>query len=275
MTVIPIGVDAKTELETELTFELIPSSSTITPMFPFDMIAGVNKANNGIVQLVDFFGNPVTVTDDLPVFLESLNSDVIEVPDNITIKAGNSYTTFPITVSTTEGTTNITATAQGFRDGNTNINTKLFSNDLLIFVDSIQQPISFDEEITVKVFVDDLNAKSIEGVTLTFSGDENLEISPSTAITDNTGLATTTIKAIAGPETSLTIQAVKAGFASDEVTKNLSVSGLAITDEFLGVPSWVMYAMIIAIVGAAGAGLFFFMKKPKEVIEEEEEEEEI
>jgi len=73
MTVIPIGVDAKTELETELMFELIPSSSTITPIFPFDMTAGIDNENNGIIQLVDFFGNPVPVTSDLTVFLDLKN----------------------------------------------------------------------------------------------------------------------------------------------------------------------------------------------------------
>jgi len=275
MIVIPIGVDAKTELETEITFQLIPSSSTITPIFPFDMIAGIDNENNGIIQLVDFFGNPVPVSKDLTVFLDSSDSDVVDVPDSITIKSGNSYVTYPITVSTTEGISQITAEADGFTSGNTSINTKLYATELKLYIEPIAQPLSFNEEVTVKIFVDDSNAKPVKGATVTISGDENIEIIPTILTSDNTGVVTFTIKAIAGPETVLTIQAEKTGLSPATTIKELKVSGFGTADDFLGIPSWVLYAMIAAIVGGGAAGVFFFMRKPKEVKEEEEEDEEI
>lgn len=271
MTVIPIGVDAKNELETELIFKLIPSSSIITPIFPFDMTTGIDNENNGIVQLVDFFGNPVPVTNDLTVFLDSSDSNVVDVPYSITIERGNSYATFPITVSTTDGTTQITAEADGFTSGNTDINTKSYSNELKLYIDPITQPLSIGKDITVKIFVDDLNAKPIEGASVIISGGENIEIDPKTMISDSTGAVTTTIKAISGSDITLTIQADKPGFSTATTIKELKVS-VGTSDDFLGIPSWVIYAMIAVIVGIVAVGVFFFMRKPEEIIEEEEDE---
>ena len=101
---------------------------------------------------------------------------------------------------------------------------------------------------------------------------------PGAMITDNTGAAPATIKATSGPQVSLQIDASKTGFTSTNRDLTLDVSGFTIiaTEEFLGVPSWVMYLTIVGAVGGGVAVVYFiFLKKPKEVGEEEEEEEEI
>ena len=275
LTATPIGVEADKALEVKSKFALVPSSSTIKPMIGVETLTGINKENPiGVVQFIDFFGNAISVSKDLTVSLSSSNPDQIKVPDSVTISSGTSYANFPITISGVQGNTIISTRALGLSGASAPVNVKLFSNELSMYVEPITEPISFDTDIPIKVFIDDANVKPVEGVTVQFTGG-NLTIIPSSSITDSSGGVEASIKATTGPIVTLEITGSKEGYASIDKSLELEVSGLEIiiTEEFLGVPSWVMYAAIAGAVGGGGAVVYmFFFRKPKVLTEEEEEE---
>ncbi|MBI3255217.1 MAG: hypothetical protein HYZ55_05035, partial [Nitrosarchaeum sp.] len=96
--VSPVGIDINPNLEIQSVFEIAPASSTANIFIPFNKIVGLEKRTHefGIIQLNDFFGNPVKVTNSLRVELSSNNTNLVQIPSSVTIPASKSFATFPI-----------------------------------------------------------------------------------------------------------------------------------------------------------------------------------
>jgi hypothetical protein len=66
-----------------------------------------------VVSLVDSAGLPTAAVGDLTVFLSSSQTNIVSVPDSVTIRAGQEYVVVNATTTTTPGTTMITAHTEG------------------------------------------------------------------------------------------------------------------------------------------------------------------
>ena len=110
-------------------------------------------------------------------------------------------------------------------------------------------------------------------VLVTFTA-QNGEVTPTSQTTNEEGIAMVAFKATAGPEATLTVHASKPGYDDIEDARTLTVSGVQViaTEQFFGVPSWVMYVGVAGAVAGIGFGAYMFLKKPKTAAEEEQEE---
>ncbi len=122
------------------------------------------------------------------------------------------------------------------------------------------------------MFVDDQFADSVSGVSLKFVTGEDATISPAETRTNNEGTASVELTAQKGPIVSVKIIAVAEGFAEAQQTFDYQVNdsgneALAA----LGLPDWVIYVGLAAVVGIV-AVLVVFLRKPKPLSEDEEDE---
>jgi len=274
--VTPIGIEAKSNLEATSSFELAQSSSIIKVTTPFESITGADRDNPiGVVQLIDLYGNPIKVTNNLNVNLSSDNTQAIQVPSSVMIPKDHSFAEFPVKTFGIEGSSIISASASNVAGSAQELAVKPFSAALKISFDPISTPISFGQDISIKIFVDSENNIPQNGVFIKLTPGEQSTVVPETITTDEVGSATVVLKALAGPATSLTAHASKDGFTDAERTIDLEVSGAQVveTGVFLGIPTWVMYVAVAGAVGAIGVVAFVFLRKPKAKAVEEEEEE--
>ena len=117
MEAIPVGVSAQESLKATTSYERNPSSQ-VQVILPYPEIdADSNVPYTGIVQLVDFRGNPIIVSNDLKVKIESTlpegTAEIVQLPRFTTIQEGSSYATFNITPIGAIGTAGIAVNANG------------------------------------------------------------------------------------------------------------------------------------------------------------------
>jgi len=241
----------------------------------------------GIVQIVDPFGNPVVQHEELKVSLSTTNatttdteeeeeevseSEVLRVPQKVTIREGESYTDFYITVFGKPGSETIYASAEGIQTGSTvEIGVSEFFKQLLLYVPPIDQ-VEVGEELTVDLFVDDEYGDSIEGVDVMITP-TNVTVTPTSTTTNDFGGFTITLLP-ENTEASLLIQVSKFGYISDSKTMTVDVLGEAVNEKttLFGVDPIILYLAIGGMVAAVGGMAFKFLRKPPEAPEEEEEE---
>jgi hypothetical protein len=274
ITAVPIGVEADRKLETASLFNLALSSSSAKLSFPFDSISGNANVNPiGVVQLTDASGNPIRLSNDLNVNLMSNNTQVIQVPQSVTISAGSSYAQFPITSFGKQGFSVISADAKNVWGSRAEISVQPYSSKLKVSWDFIQEPISYNQDLNIKVFVDDDSNRPQQDALVQLTPIANATVTPNTAVTDQSGAATFILNPTAGPTTSITLHASKPGYIDDEKTLNLAVTGFQVisSGEFFGIPSWIMYVSVAGAVAGIAVVAFMFLKKPKELIEAEDE----
>jgi len=276
MEAIPVGVSADESLKAETSYNRNPSSK-VQIILPYDEIDTDSiSPYKGIIQLVDLRGNPIVVSNELKVKLESILPEgadpIVQTPRSVTIK-DSSYTEFDIMPLGAIGNSVITANANGVIGSEVSFETRSFLTQLSISTGSVSEPLVPGEPVELKVYVDDQYLESVPGVALKIVTDEYGTVSPTNIQTEADGSAK--IHFIPSKEYeifSLEIFATAEGYVEDKKTFTYTVAtdGSGNGGFVLGVPDWIVYVGIGVIV-AIIAIMVVFLKKPKPADNEEDE----
>lgn len=271
---LPVGVSADDDLKALASFEKI-SSSIVKITLPFnEMDSNSDLPYNGIIQLVDFTGNPIQASSDLKVKLDSTNSELAKIPRFITISEGTTYGIFEVFTNGRIGKAEISANANGVLGSKEDFSVKSFLTKLKISTGSIQEPVQPGEAIELKLYVDDQNLESVEGAEIEITSDSNTIITPTNIKTEKDGSARIFFTASEGfPSISLDVFASAEGYVDGQKTFQISVNTDADGSEplVLGFPEWIVYLAVAAIL-VIGIIMFIFLKKPKQLEDDEYEE---
>ena len=274
LTVIPIGENANLSLEITKTFITRPSSK-ISVILPLSNINADHVNNIGIAQIVDLQGNPIVPSFDVKSKIVSSEEKIIQIIDDAVIPSGISYETFPILTTGSIGQSTIFASAQGVVGTELDLTTSSSLNQLKIFTSGLGDQISVDQQIEIKLFVDDENAESVSGAYVKIITDENSLVIPDVITTKSDGSAIFRLTAFEGPAISFEIIATAEGYAEgkDTFTVNVDTSQRMFNAIDLELPDWIIYIFIGGIL-MVGVVVFMFLKKSKTNLEEEWEYEE-
>jgi len=277
MEAIPVGVSADESLKAETSYNRNPSSQ-VQIILPYDEIdADSNSPYIGIVQLVDLRGNPIIVSNELKVKLESTLPDgadpFVQTPRFVTIKNGSSFVEFDITPLGPMGDSGIAANSNGVIGSEVTFTTRSFLTKLSISAGSVDEPLVPGESVELKVYVDDQYLESVPGAALKIVADKNETVTPTKIQTEADGSAK--IHFIPSRESeifSFEIFATAEGYVDDKKTFRYTVAtdGSGNGGFALGVPDWLIYVGI-AIVVVIVAIMVVFLKKPKRADDEEDE----
>lgn len=274
ITVAPIGIDADPNLRVTSLFKLAPSTSTVQIIPALNSIAGVNNKNDiCALQLIDSFGNPVRVLNDMDVNLNSTRPDIIQVPSFVTIAKNSSFVEFPITTFGKQGNSTIIAYTTGFVKSQAVINVVPYHPLLHISTD-YNSTISSNQDSPVNIIVNDENGEPVENALVKLLPSVNATLTPPIITTDTNGTATILFRS-PGPSASLTIHTTKVGYQDDEKTITFDVTGPVVVKakaSLFGLPPWITYVGIAGAAGGIGIFVVFFLRKPKIITEEEETE---
>jgi len=268
---VPIGIEADLQLESSTSFASQISSS-IQVMLPFENLDAQSEvAYNGIVQLKDLLGNPSTATKDLRIQLGLDGANIVNIPEQVIISQGSSYATFPISANGQKGDASIDASIKGVIGTQTKISTTSNDPKLKIFVEGIETSLNIGEPAELTVFVDDDSANSVPDASVKFVTDAGVTITPSNTRTDETGSVTVDVTVNEGDLVTIQILASASGYSDVKQSFDYTVDGSSQSVLELGLPDWVLYVGVAAMVGI-GAVLVVFLKKPKAGSDEEEDE---
>lgn len=271
VSAIPIGIEAELELEASSKFDS-QVSSKVEIMIPFDNLDAKSEVPyNGIVQLKDLLGNPSDASKDLRINLSLEGSKIVNIPEQVTIVKGRSYATFPISSNGENGDANILASIKGVIGSQTKISTTSNESKLKIFAEGIENPLDVGKPAELTVFVDDENAQSVPGAIIKFVTEPGVVVSPESTRTDETGSVKVDVTANEGKSFSIEVLASASGYSDGKQSFDYTVNGSSDNSLQLGLPDWVIYVGIAAMVGIA-AVVVVFLKKPKASSEDEEEE---
>jgi len=271
VTAIPIGVEADLDLEASTSFAS-QISSRIEIELPFkNLDANSQIPYNGIVQIRDLLGNPTSATKDVKINLNSDGAKIVDIPEYVTISQGNSYATFPISSNGQNGDATISANIKGVIGSQTKISTVSNEPKLKIFTDGITTSLNIGKPTTVKIFIDDENAESVPGAMVKLVPPPGVTVSPTNTRTDETGMANVDITANEGKSVSIEILASASGYSDAKESFDYTVAGASGNSVALGLPEWVVYVGIAAMIGIA-AVIVVFLKKPKSESSENEED---
>jgi hypothetical protein len=199
-------------------------------------------------------------------------ANIVNIPEQVTITQGNSYATFPISANGQKGDAIIDASIKGVIGTQTKIST--ISNDpkLKIFTEGMEGTIIAGETNELTIFVDDDAANFVPDATLRFVTDPGVTINPENTRTDESGIATVDVTVTEGELISIEILASASGYTDDKQNFDYNVEGGSSLGSLeLGLPDWVLYVGVAAMVGI-GAVLVVFLKKPKTTSQDEDEE---
>src|SRR3990172_6401848 len=270
VTAVPIGVEAELDLESSTSFASQISSS-IEIELPFkNLDANSQVPYNGIVQLRDLLGNPSSATKDVRINLNLDGAKIVDIPEYVTISQGSSYATFPISSNGENGDATIGANIKGVLGSQTKISTVSNEPKLKIFADGITTPLNIGEPTELKIFIDDENAESVPGAMIKFVTTPGVTVSPANTRTDETGMANVDITANEGELVSIEILASASGYSDGKESFDYTVAGSSSNSLALGLPEWVVYVGVAAVIGI-GVVLLVFLRKPKPEIDEEED----
>jgi len=271
VTAVPIGVEAELSLEASTSFASQISSS-IEIELPFkNLDANSQVPYNGIVQLRDQLGNPSSASKDVRINLNLDGAKIIDIPEYVTISQGNSYATFPISSNGQNGDATIGANVKGLQGSETKISTVSNEPKLKIFADGITTPLNIGKPTALKIFIDDENAASVPGAMIKFVTPPGVTVSPANTRTDETGMANVDITANEGKLVSIDILASASGYSDGKESFDYTVAGSSANSVALGLPEWVVYVGVAAMIGIA-AVVVVFLKKPKSETSENEED---
>ena len=275
LTVIPIGENADLSMEITKTFITRPSSK-ISVILPLSNINADHVNNIGIAQIVDLQGNPIVPSFDVKSKIVSSEEKIIQIIDDAVIPSGISYETFPILTTGSIGQSTIFASAQGVIGTEIDLRTISSLNQLKIFTSGLGDQISVDQQIEIKLFVDDENAESVSGAYVKIITDENSLVIPDVIKTNSDGSAIFSLTAFEGPNISFEIIATAEGYAEGKntFTVNVDTSQRMFNPIDLELPEWIIYILIGGIL-MVGVVVFMFLKKSKTDLEDWEDEEEI
>jgi hypothetical protein len=165
----------------------------------------------------------------------------------------------------------INANIKGVIGTETKISTTSNEPKLKIFAEGIDGPMNVGEPTELTVFVDDESANSVSGASIKFVTDPGVIVTPENARTDESGSAKVDITVNEGELVSIQILASASGYSEGKQSFDYTVEGSSMNSLELGLPDWVLYVGVAAIVGI-GAVLVVFLKKPKSASEDEDDE---
>ena len=282
LEVSPIGERADLKLKSSKEFESQLSSKLIvllpTENVNVENINAKNKQGAGSIQLLDLQGNPIPASNNLRVKIASSNHDVAMINNNVVINQGDSFAEFTFEILGEAGSSTISASAKGVQGDEAQITASTTASSLSIFTSGLVEPIPVNQEIQVKVFVDDDFAESIAGARITIMPNENATSSLDLIRTGPDGSATFGLTALTGPEITVDFIVQAEGYSDGEdsidiiVDYDPSKGGIA----NLNLPAELVYVIIggIAVVIIL---IILFLRRSKEEVDEEEywEEEDI
>ena len=126
---------------------LLPPASIILTAIPSQLPPGGSGVV--IVQLVDVNGNPSPARQDITVSLYSSDPAVAEVTQQVAIPFGKSHAEAQVEAGI-QGSAKLTATADGFLSGSTQVSTLLF-NDFAIKLDPMNSQVSPGDTLHLRV----------------------------------------------------------------------------------------------------------------------------
>jgi hypothetical protein len=258
-----VSIKSTTEFNTQL-------SSKLRVLYPLDNL-DINKENHiGVVTLVDILGTPIESFKDMRVKISSSEESIIQTNEDAIIKKGFSYAEFPMKTMNTLGDSLISASARGVVGGNSTINTSTSSSSLSVFTSGLVEPMPVNEEVQVKIFVDDDLADSVAGATVKITPNINATTSETLVRTGSDGSATFGLTALNGPEISIEFEASADGYKDGRKKMDIQVDTPAGGVQEVQLPQELVYVIIGGIVIVAiVVGLF--LKKSKEPMDDEEE----
>ena len=276
MEAIPVGVSAQESLKATSSYERNPSSQ-VQIILPYSEIdAESNIPYTGVVQLVDFAGNPIIVSNNLKVKIESIlpegATEIVQTPRFVTINQGSSYAEFSIVPFGVIGSSGIKANSNGVIGTEVDFETRSFLTKLSISAGVVNEPLVPGETIELKVYVDDQYLESVPGASLKIISDGHGTVTPLNIQTESDGSAKIHFTPLRSYETmSLQIFATAEGYVEDQRTFQYTINSDASASALsLGVPDWIVY-IGIAIIVVIVAVMFLFLKKPKRTEDEEDE----
>ncbi len=276
MEAIPVGVSAQESLKAVTSYQRNPSSQ-VQIILPYSEIdADSNIPYTGVVQLVDFRGNPIIVSNDLKVKIESVlpegAAEIVQTPRFTTINQGTSYAQFDITPLGAIGSSGIKANANGVIGTELDFETRSFLTQLSISTGIVSEPLVPGETIELRVYVDDQYLESVPGAALRIVSDGHGTVSPINIQTESDGTAKIHFTPSPSHETmSLQIFATAEGYVEDQKTFQYAIDSDGSSSTLsLGVPDWIVY-IGIAIIVVITAVMFLFLKKPKRADDQEDE----
>lgn len=270
----PIGEDVDMSIETSKEFLTQPTSK-LSLTLPINNLNIENQNHIGIVQLVDQQGNPQNTLAPIQVKIASTNPQIVKSNTNTIIEKNSSFATFLIETPGDIGETTLSVSAKGIVGDSTSIKTASYLTKLKIFANGLGNAFSVGESKSIKLFVDDENARSVPGAYLKIESDENVSISPKTVRTNGDGSVTVNLKAVGGPRATFSVFAEAEGYEPGRETfiATIETQEEQPTPEFpLNFPDWILYAVMGGVL-LIGIMVFLFIKKSKVPIEEYEEEE--
>lgn len=276
MEAIPVGVSAQESLKAITSYERNPSSQVIIILPYSEIDADSNIPYKGIVQLEDFRGNPIVVSNDLKVKIESMQPEgatqIIQTPRFVTIKEGSSYAEFDIIPLGIIGSSGIKANANGVIGSEVDFETRSFLTQLSISTGVVTEPLVPGETVELKVYVDDQYLESVPGAAIKIISDGHGTVTPLNIQTEADGSAKIHFTPSRIHDTiSLQIFATAEGYVEDQRTFQYSIDSEGSNGALaLGVPDWIIY-IGIAVVAVIVAVMFLFLKKPKRADDEEDE----
>jgi len=212
---------------------------------------------------------------DVKSKIVSSEEKIIQIIDDAVIPSGISYAKFPILTTGSIGQSTIFASAQGVVGTELDLTTSSSLNQLKIFTSGLSDQIPADQQIEIKLFVDDENAESVSGASVKIITDENSLVIPDVIKTNSDGSAIFSLTAFEGPNISFDIIATAEGYAEgkDTFTVNVDTSQRMFDAIDLELPEWIIYIIIGGIL-MVGVIVVMFLKKSNTDLEEEWEDEE-
>ncbi|MFI5416802.1 MAG: hypothetical protein ACHQW9_01980 [Nitrososphaerales archaeon] len=265
---VPIGESADVGLEIQNTFVKEPTARLQFTM-PFEKLNANEGKYVGVVQLLDFRDEPLTLSGDLRVKITPSLLGIIEVPDYVVVPSGKSFVEFPIETKGKADTITLDATSKGIVGASTEIKVESVVTKLKISIGSVIEPISADQPTDLKIYVDDEQENSVGGATIRIISD-NSAVTPSIITTKEDGSAAIQFNAHDAPKTSLQILATAAGYTEEQKTFEFDVQPNTEVKQ-TELPEWLIYAGI-GVVATVVVGLVIFLRKPKLQLEDEEYE---
>jgi hypothetical protein len=269
LKVSPIGEDTDLDLESTSIFQT-QLSSKVNLMLPIENLDINKKENIGIVQLVDLQNDPIESFRDMRVKISSSDESVLQTNQDAIIKKGESYAEFPIETKGKLGTSVISTSARGVVGTEYEVKTVTSSSELTVSTSGLQEPIPVNQEVQIKIFVDDGNSDSIAGAFIKINPNANATTSVDTIRTGSDGSATFGLTALNGPEIFVDFELTSPGYQDSKKTIPIMVDTPPGGITEVQLPQELVYVIIggIAVVVIV---LVLFLKKSKEPIDEEEE----
>ena len=191
----------------------------------------------------------------------------IQVPSSVTVAKGSSFAEFTVTTFGVKDTAKISTNAANVLQSEAELSVIPYSAILKIYVEPIATPLVTNQDVPVKIFIDDQYNVPQEGAIVRLDTNVNGTATPNSSATDSTGGTTFTFRSLQGKVASFTVHASKSGY--EDATKTMDLDVLYVLGFEI---NWILYVgMGGAIAGVAVVALFF-LRKPKEMSEDEQEE---